>query len=772
MDFFNNRILIIDDNESIHADFKKALSLTENNSNADLDALENILVGKQKDTEIFPILQIDSAYQGQTGLEAVQNAINKGLPYAVAFVDIRMPPGWDGVETIEKIWKVDPNIQTVICTAYSDYSWEELFKRIGHSDRLLIIKKPFDIVEIRLFAFALTKKWMLSQQASLKVEQLQNLVTQKTHALSFSLALTKATLESTADGVIAIDKENNIINYNKKFVDMWNIPESYLIENKLPAVIAIMNNQLLSQHENLLNIEQALETRDFDRYREVEIKKEKEIQYLEEYIHPQYDHTNITAIVYSFRDVTIRKHLEQQLLTQATYDNLTGLPNRTLFSDRIQQAILHAKRNNLFVAVLFADLDSFKYVNDSFGHDVGDLLLKVFAQRLKIALRETDSIVRYTTSIEMNTAARLGGDEFLILLTMDFLDIEIIKKIIQRLFYSLTQPYHLADHKLTLTMSVGVSIFPQDGDNPMILIKNADAAMYKAKAKGKGSFEFYMHDIGEKSLMRLELENHLRQALENNELSLDYQPLIDMRTKHIVSLEVLMRWKHPTLGFIPPIDFIPIAEESGLIISLGTWALQTACAQAKAWQKEGLPPLTIAVNVSGHQFKQDNFIKIIKNILNDTGLEGKYLELELTESALFSDVSALLFKLQQLKDMNISINLDDFGTGYSSLSYINQFPIDKLKIDQSFIKNLSKERESQTIVEAIMMIAKSFKMKVVAEGVETAEQLIALGQLDTDQVQGFYLSKPLPVSKITTLLESPWEWPLGAKTKKSIQKNS
>jgi len=759
MELYNNRILIIDDNEAIHEDFKKALSFNSENINADMDALENILSDKKSEVQQFPVLIIDSAYQGQTGLQLIKNAIDKGIPYALAFVDIRMPPGWDGVETIEQIWKTDPNIQTVICSAYSDYSWEALFNRIGHSDRLLIIKKPFDMVEIRLFALALTKKWMFSQQAQLKLEQLQNLVDQKTKELVFTLNLTKTTLESTADGIITIGKDNNIINYNKKFIDMWNVPKSLLTQNQTLSITEIMKTQLATPNEFFFNTQKMISENDFGHYREIQLKNTKTVEYLEEYTHPQYDQNGITGMVYSFRDVTARKHLEQELITQATYDHLTGLPNRVLFVDRVQQAILNAKRNGQFLAILFADLDSFKYVNDSFGHDVGDSLLKLFAKRLKNALRESDSVVRFTHTIEMNTAARLGGDEFLILLTMDSLDTEQIENIIQRLCNTLLKPYHLANHSLTVTLSIGVSIYPQDGDNPMILIKNADIAMYRAKEKGNGSFEFYTNEMSGKQLIRLELENDLRHALEHNELSLHYQPLVDMKKKHIVSLEVLMRWQHPKLGFIAPTLFIPVAEASGLIIPMGTWALQTACAQNKAWQDRGLPNITIAVNISGHQFKQHNFVDLIKNILQDTGLEGKYLELELTESVLFSDISELLLKLQQLKDLGISINLDDFGTGYSSLSYINQFPIDKLKIDQSFIKNLSQKRESQTIVEAVMMIAKSFKMIVVAEGVETAEQLNALGHLATDQVQGYYLSKPMSVTDTTALLENPWEWP-------------
>lgn len=592
-----------------------------------------------------------------------------------------------------------------------------------------------------------------------KSQELETLLDEQTKELTRSYHLIQSTLESTADGIITIDTENNILNYNQKFLTIWNIPENLLKENQTKKIIYEMKTQLKDLDDMLLDTQTIIEQNQFENYKEIELKPNRSIKYLEQFIQPFWQENTIAGIVYSFRDVTARKFLEKELIKQATYDRLTGLPNRALFIDRIKQSILFAERNKLHVAILFADLDSFKYINDSLGYDVGDELLKLFAGRLKKALRKGDSIVRLRSEMEIGTAARFGGDEFVILLLLNNSDINDVTTIINRLLSILNQPYHVTHHELTLTISVGISIYPKDGDNPVTLIKNADIAMSRAKSKGKGSIEFFTDEMSGKLNVRLEFENHLRHALENNELFLNYQPLLDLKTKEIVSLEALMRWKHPTLGIIPPAEFIPIAEESNLIIPMGTWALKTACMQNKLWQNSGLPKVSISINVSGQQFKKDDFIEIIKNILQETELEGDYLELELTESTLFIDVNEITHKIQELKNLGVRVNLDDFGTGYSSLSYINQFPIDKLKIDQSFIQGLSRNSESKIIIQAIMMIAKSFHMKVVAEGIETREQLDILRELKIDEVQGFYLSKPMSAADATVLLKNHLKWP-------------
>lgn len=748
---FNNRVLIIDDNEAIHEDFKKSLILDADQSKNEMEKLENLFLGKsvEEDSKQVerPVFVVDCANQGLKGIECVNAALTKGLPYALAFIDMRMPPGLDGLETIEQIWKIDPDIQTVICTAYSDYSWEDIFKRLGHSDRLLILKKPFDIVEVRLMALALTKKWVLNKQANLKMNELQSMVDKKTEELENAFSLTKATLESTADGIVVIDKKQGISICNRKFLQMWEVPESLMNQNKVSEVIKFIEDKIEKDEKIPFSIEQIDNEKLWETFRELRLKTD---DYVEMFLKPHYNRGEKVGVVYSFRDISQRKRLEIELAKQASFDFLTGLPNRTLLVDRIQQAIANAKRNKTSVAVLLLDLDSFKLVNDSFGHEVGDMLLKHFGQRLARCLRETDTIARV---IDGTTIARLGGDEFVIVLSLGSEDATELNVIIDRLYRIFLEPYQMNDHHFTIGLSTGVSLYPKDGDNASVLIRRADMAMYHAKAKGKGSVEYFREELENIGLPRLELEHDLRYAIENNELYVDYQPMFDIDKNEIVSMEALVRWKHPKLGFIGPVTFIPIAEASGLILPIGYWVLKTACLQAKAWQDMGFPHIKMSVNVSGFQFSQEGMVEIVKKILNETGLESKYLDLELTESSVLTDVNGVLMKIQKLNELDVNVNIDDFGTGYSSLSYLKQFPIDKIKIDQSFIKDLSFKKESQAIVEAMLMIAKSLKLKVVAEGVETKEQLDILSEMSVNEVQGFYLGKPVSGTEAGELLK-------------------
>ncbi len=748
---FNNRILIIDDNEAIHEDFKKSLILDADQSKNEMEKLENLFLGKSVEGDSKqaerPVFVVECANQGQKGIEYVDAALAKGLPYALAFIDMRMPPGLDGLETIEQIWKIDPDIQTVICTAYSDYSWEDIFKRLGHSDRLLILKKPFDIVEVRLMALALTKKWVLNKQANLKMNELHDMVDKKTEELENAFSLTKATLESTADGVVVIDKNQGISICNQNFLKMWGVPEFLINQHKVSEVIKFIEDKIEKNEKIPFSIEQIEDEKLWETFRELRLKTN---EYVEMYLKPHYNKSEKVGIVYSFRDISQKKRLELELAKQASFDFLTGLPNRTLLVDRIQRAIANAKRNNTSVAVLLLDLDSFKLVNDSFGHETGDVLLKLFGQRLTRCLRETDTIARI---VDGSSVARLGGDEFVIVLSLNTKNASELNIIIERLYKIFLEPYQIEDHHFTIGLSTGISLYPKDGDNASILMRHADMAMYHAKNRGKGSIEFYTEKLEQLGLPRLEFEHDLRYAIEKNELYIDYQPLFNISKNTIVSMEALVRWKHPKLGLIGPSTFIPIAESTGLIIPIGYWVLKTACAQAKAWQDMGFPPIRMSVNMSGFQFNQNDMVEIVKKVLEETGLDSKYLDLEITESSILSDINGVFMKIQKLNAMNINVNIDDFGTGYSSLSYIKQFPVDKIKIDQSFIRDLCVNKDSRAIVEAILMIAKSLNIRVVAEGVETQEQLDILNALSISEVQGFFLSKPVSGTEAGALLK-------------------
>jgi diguanylate cyclase (GGDEF)-like protein/PAS domain S-box-containing protein len=438
-------------------------------------------------------------------------------------------------------------------------------------------------------------------------------------------------------------------------------------------------------------------------------------------------------------DITARKVAEEQVQFLAYYDALTGLPNRILFRDRLAKALAGARRQEYGVAILFLDLDRFKDINDSLGHSVGDLLLQEVAQRLKTWVREQD------------TVARLGGDEFLIMLT-EVKDVPDAAVAAQRLIDAMTAEFVVQGQALKVSCSVGISIFPEHGADGETLINRADAAMYSAKDYGSNHFRFFTEDMNAQAVERLTLENSLRAALEKKQLFLMYQPQMHVGDGRIIGLEALLRWQHPDLGLVPPDKFIRIAENSGLIVPIGEWVLRTACAQARKWQDVGLPAVTVAVNVSAIQFRQKNFCELIRKVLYETGLAPQYLELELTESVLLSDADLMISVVQELTAIGVTLAIDDFGTGYSSFAYLRQFRVNKLKIDRVFIRDVAVNLDDAAITTAIISMAKSLRLKVIAEGVENEAQLSFLKEHHCDGIQGYYFSQPLAVDKVADKL--------------------
>ncbi len=438
-------------------------------------------------------------------------------------------------------------------------------------------------------------------------------------------------------------------------------------------------------------------------------------------------------------DITDRKFAEERVQFLAYYDALTTLPNRTLLQDRLGKALAAARRHKERVAVLFLDLDRFKIINDSLGHSVGDQLLQQVAQRLQAQAREQD------------TVARVGGDEFLITLA-GIRDVSDAAAISKRLANAMTAEFVVQGHTLNIGCSIGISVFPEHGHDAETLIKNADAAMYSAKECGQGSYQFFTETMNTQVVERLTLESSLRGSLDRHELSLVYQPQMNIATGRIIGIEALLRWQHPELGPIPPGKFIRVAETSGLIIPIGEWVLTTACSQARAWQKEGLLAVPIAVNVSALQFRHEGFLDLIRRVLRETQLAPEYLELELTESLLLSNADVMFAVLDELKDLGLKLAIDDFGTGYSSLSYLRQFHVDKLKIDRTFIRNVAQNSDDAAIASAIINMAKGLNLKVIAEGVETELQMSFLREQKCDEIQGYYFSKPLIAEKIAAML--------------------
>ncbi|TWC49105.1 response regulator receiver modulated diguanylate cyclase/phosphodiesterase [Pseudomonas sp. SJZ080] len=594
----NRRILIVDDTPSIHEDFRKILG-PETEDEQSLAGTEAALFGTpQNDRQTF---QLDSAFQGQEALELVKRALDEGHPYALVFTDMRMPPGWDGLETIEQLWKADPHLQIALCTAYSDYTWEAMAERLEFGDQMLVLKKPFDSLEIRQMASALTWKWQMAQDAAMKV----------------------------------------------------------------------------------LSLEQTIEAR-----------------------------------VHELLKVS---HLLQ-------YDVLTELPNSTLLGDRLNQSLALSRRHDKQLAVMFLGLDRFKRINNALGHPAGDEMLKQVSRNLVATVRESDSVFRY------------GSDEFVVILA-DIRHPQQTKGIADKLLNAIRAPLHIAGHDLSVTASLGISIYPDDGFDAIELIKKAETAMRNIKESGPNDFSFFIDEMNQRARDHQSIETGIRLALERNEFVLHYQPKLDLGNGQVVGAEALIRWQKPGHGLVYPSAFIGVAEDSGLIVPLSKWVLAEACRQACAWQALGLPKICMSVNMSAIDFRQRDFVDGIEQILEQTGLEPSLLELEITEGVLMQNIETTVNSLNRLKAMGVRLAIDDFGTGYSSLSYLQRFPIDVLKIDQSFIRGLSKDSNDAALVSAIISLGRSLKLTIIAEGVETLEQLNFLRAHQCEEGQGYYFSK-------------------------------
>jgi len=441
----------------------------------------------------------------------------------------------------------------------------------------------------------------------------------------------------------------------------------------------------------------------------------------------------------TIQDITERRTYEARIEYLANHDAVTDLPNRNLLCDRVAQLISQSYRSRERLAVLFLDVDRFKLVNDSFGHTVGDGLLKSIAERLRATIRQTD------------TVARLGGDEFVILVAR-LAHPEDAGGVARKMLETFAHPFIVAGRELQVTASIGVSIYPEDGDDSNALLTSADAAMYRAKEHGRDCFQYYTREMTVQAQERLELETALRLAVERQEFELHYQPQVDLNSGTITGLEALIRWRHPSLGMVLPAQFIPLAEETGLIAPIGEWAMRTACAQAAVWHTSGHRQLSIAVNLSPRQFLQRDMVSFVRDVLATSGLPAECLELELTESLLMEDSSAVVESLRRLKAVGVGLSLDDFGTGYSSLRYLKRFPIDVVKIDRSFVCDVTSNADGASLTKTIIAMAKSLKLKTIAEGAETRAQLAFLKRNGCDAIQGYYFSRPLPVEEVVAFL--------------------
>lgn len=734
----SNRILVIDDSQDAHDAFRKILQ----GSHSRLDPLKKVIFDEEKRGEKkAPIYELEGAYQGEEGIDCVRTSLLEKRPFFATFVDVRMPPGIDGIEAIKKIWEIDQDIQTVLCTAYNDYTWPDMIHHLGQSDRLLILKKPFENIEVRQIASALSEKWHLLQKNRYQLQQLQFFVEERTAEI-------RGTLEATRDGILVINHAYQILDYNKNFLEIWKQLsyagkgiDELISQRDLSQVMAFMCANIKEADQFRYIFENFLKKQgqhEFPNIKyELNLVNQKSVTL---FSRPLILNKEVVGIVFSFRDITEQRYFEKQLAFQATHDLLTHLPNRALLKDRLEQAIFQAKRTQTKTAILFLDLDRFKLINDSLGHQFGDYLLQKVARRLTECKRETD------------TLCRVGGDEFIFI--MPGLEEEkAILPAVQKIQTSLSDPFVIDHQQISITMSLGISFFPKNGQNAEELLKNADAAMYRAKVMGKNTFQFYTTELDLEIHERLKMEQSLYSAFKLGQFFLQYQPIVDLKTRKVSGTEALLRWYHPDLGLITPSKFIPVAEEIGLIIPIGEWVLKTVCEQHKQWQKLGISPTPVSVNLSPYQIKNSETIYRMIKILEEMDFDGKNLCLELTENTMMENTKAVqeIFKL--LHEKGVTFVIDDFGTGFSNLNYLVHFPIKKLKIDKSFIENLDKDAAQLPMIKAIVTLAHSLKLKVVVEGVETESQYQQLCSIECDEIQGFYVSKPLDLEAYLSFMQ-------------------
>ncbi len=543
-------------------------------------------------------------------------------------------------------------------------------------------------------------------------------------------------LEQTADSVVITDN-NGIIEYvNPAFEETTGFTRSEALGRK--------TNIVKSGKHDLAFYKQLWETiLKGEVFRDVLINRKKDgsLYYEEESITPLKDSQgNITHFISTGKDITERMQTQERLHYLAHHDVLTELPNRVLFMDRLEHALTRARWSQRLVAVLFLDMDRFKNINDTLGHDVGDRLLQAFGKRLFGCVREGD------------TVARLGGDEFAIVLE-DIASVDDVPTTARKILQAFEQPFHDEGHELFVTGSIGISLYPDDGQDAHALLKNADTAMYRAKDAGRNNYHFYSADMSAKAFERLTLETSLRHALDRQEFLLYYQPQVGLDTSKIVGVEALLRWQHPDLGLVSPTEFISLLEDTGLIVPVGEWVLQTACDQAMVWRNAGFPPINLAVNLSSRQFNTLNLTDVINRVLENSGFDPARLELEITESVIMENAQETIDTLGALGKMGIRFAIDDFGTGYSSLSYLKRFPINTLKIDHSFVRDISSDPDDAAIVTTIVAMAHNLNLMVVAEGVETKDEFAFLRACGCDYMQGYLFSKPVPASAFTVLLE-------------------
>ncbi len=770
------RILVVDDEQDVLEVYRQILSFESNTQNNrheahDDEKDENCSVDEDLMNELFgdpvtgsssPNFEFVFCHQGDEAVQTVKDSIKESRPFSVIFMDVHMPPGSDGIWAAEHIRALDARVEIVMVAEDNDVDPHDIIYRVPPSHKLLYLQKPFHLKEIGRLASVLCLKWQEEFEIQSVHEQLERWIEERTaelmganeqlageieerkrveDALRKSEERHRIVLEAVPDPVVVYDQDGRVTYLNPAFSKIFGwtldeirgrrpnfVPHEHLLETSL-MLAQIVHGEIIS------GIETRRLTKNGDRV-DVSISGAGFFD----------SDSRLQGSVITLQDISERKKTEEEIRYIAYHDILTGLPNRKSFYMRLEDKLLQSRirpgeqRRIAYPkwALLFLDLDRFKYVNDTLGHDIGDELLKVVSDRLHLSVRKSDYIFR------------LGGDEFTIILN-DLAEDTDVAKVSQKIRDEVAQPYNISEHELYITVSIGISVYPIDGQSVEKLVKNADMAMYAAKEEHHG-YRFFTEEMNRDALERMKMESNMRTALQENQFSVYYQPLVD-HDGQVSGMEALLRWFHPELGLISPTKFIPVAEETGAIVQIGTWVLHTACQQTKEWHDMGYDSVQLAVNLSTRQFSEADLVETVEQVLEKTGLLPECLKLEVTESGIMENPEQTIAKMKILRTKGIRFAIDDFGTGYSSLSYLKRFPIDTLKIDRSFVIDSSTNRDDQEIIKTIISMARNLSMDTVAEGVETAEQLDFLISQGCHIMQGYYFGRPMTPEKFEDFLQ-------------------
>lgn len=631
--------------------------------------------------------------------------------FDVALLDLSLPDAF-GHDTFWRMHQQAPNLPIIVLTGLDDEDLAIKLAQAGAQDYLVKSDLNSGILH-RSIHYAIERK---------RVEE--------------KLRLAATVFESTLEGILITDARTNIISVNQALCSIT----GYSAEEIIGSTPDILKSERHShaffrQLWDILNKTGQWRGEIWNRRKNGEVFP----TWVNISAVPSSSTNNTSHYVAVFTEITELKLSEERLNYLAHHDPLTGLPNRLLFHDRLEQAVLQAQRNKCLIAVMFLDLDRFKIINDTLGHRIGDELLVAVAERLKHCARETDTI------------ARLGGDEFAVIVTQIAQE-EDVGLVAQKIIKTLSAVYSVAGYEVFITASIGINLYPGIDNDRGKILENADVAMYHAKQYGRNNYQFYSTDMNAVAFERLMLETNLRRALEREEFTLYYQPQIDMQSGSVNGVEALIRWQHPDLGLVSPVEFIPLLEETGLIVPVGEWVIRTACQQTRDWLDAGFPPLTMAVNLSARQFRQANLVEMIEQSLHEFNIPSELLELELTESIMMDNIEETVETLKKLKLLGLKIAIDDFGTGVSSLGYLKHFPVDTLKLSYDFVLNLPMDSADASIASAVINLARNMQLSSVAEGVENQGQMDFLRSQDCERIQGFLFSRPIPPDQMTALL--------------------